>query len=216
MLWNLVNKSKKEWIKDYKMGTTLKDINFGLNKFCVPSVLSALTGKSTDECAAVISSISGRQDIRAVHIDHTIKALNMLRFDVVKHNVYGYSLYAVLNNLVTQEGLYLIRVPGHIVAIEVKDLKIFICDNHTQTPIDASGSARLIQKVVETYKVTKRHEPKLLETVIEISDYSTARIHMNAIDKYEDERDNVITSMGYIYYRNVSDLRKLLEELRKI
>ena len=64
------------------MMTNLKDVNFGLNQFCGPAVLSSLTGKSTDECASVISAISGRLEIRAVDMKYLIAALEKLRFNV--------------------------------------------------------------------------------------------------------------------------------------
>ncbi len=47
------------------MTTNLKDINFGINQFCGPAVISVLTGKSTDECASVIMAITGRSEERS-------------------------------------------------------------------------------------------------------------------------------------------------------
>src|ERR1700687_1487959 len=99
--------------------TNLKPINFGLNHFCVPSVMSALTGRSTDECAAVISSINGRTEIRAVNVPDIIKAFQKLRFDVEEQTVYSRMLYGVLMGLSKSDGLYLVLVPHHIVAIRV-------------------------------------------------------------------------------------------------
>lgn len=61
--------------------TNLKDINFGINQYCGPAVLSALTGESTDRCAAVISAVSDRKEIKAVQRQHLIDAL--LVFDLM-------------------------------------------------------------------------------------------------------------------------------------
>ncbi len=61
--------------------TNLKDINFGLNEYCGPAVLSALTGESTDRCASVIMSITGKTVVKAVDFDDLVKAFKKLRFD---------------------------------------------------------------------------------------------------------------------------------------
>src|SRR6266436_10357340 len=99
----------------------MKPITFGVNKYCVPTVMSALTGRSTDECAAVISSINGRKEIKAVNTADIIKAFQKLRFDVEERHVPGRTLYGVLNRLVVQDGLYLVMVPHHIVAIRIEE-----------------------------------------------------------------------------------------------
>ena len=101
--------------------TNLHEVNFGLNQFCGPSVMSALTGKSTDECAAVISAVSGRQEIRAVAIAHLIEAFKRLRFDMTKIDRQGYTLFGNLSALSTHKGMYIIVVPKHVVAVEVTD-----------------------------------------------------------------------------------------------
>ena len=49
--------------------TNLKAVNVGMNKYCGPAVLSILTGKSTDECARVISSINGSYNVAGVQLN---------------------------------------------------------------------------------------------------------------------------------------------------
>lgn len=195
--------------------TNLKEVNFGINIFCGPSVLSALTGKSTDECAAVISAISGRKEIKAVEIKHILEAVCKLRFNYDKIGIRATRLFGVLSELSSKDGLYLITVPRHIVAIEVKESKIYICDNHTKSPIDAASSARLTQSVEEVYKITARAEPKFIGARIEI-ELKYNNIYLKAIDEYEDSRDNVSVNRGQIYYRNSEELSKIIQALENI
>jgi len=146
--------------KSEQSSTNLKEVNFGLNQYCGPAVLSALTGESTDRCAAVISAVSGRQVIKAVEIAHLKEALKRLKFDVTETNFAGQMLYGVLYRMHTFDGLYLVFVPHHVIAIEVKGTEIYICDNHTKTPMDIKQSARLSQKVERVLKVSRKEEPK--------------------------------------------------------
>ena len=192
--------------------TSFKEINFGLNQFCGPAVLSALTGKSTDECAAVIGAISGRQEIRAVNIEHLISALERLRFNVEPVKTYFGSLFGSLITLSKADGIYIVLVPRHVVAVEIREKRIFLIDNHTKTAIDASSSARLIQRVERVYKVTARSEPKLLYSEVQVEKrYKT--IYLKAIDRYVDERDNVEVNLGYVLARSEDELAKIKERL---
>lgn len=197
------------------MTSNLKDINFGINQFCGPAVLSALTGKSTDECAAVISSINGRQEIRAVEIKDLIKALEKLRFDVSGLPLVGCTLYRAFSLLVNKPSLYIILIPRHVIAVEVKDNHIFLIDNHSKSPIDAAHSARLMQKVEAVYRVISRGESKLISRSISIDNYNNI-ITIKALNIYEDVRDNYNTRLGNFSYTNISELEEIINELAKI
>ena len=152
------------------MTTNLKEVNFGLNQFCGPAVISALTGKSTDECAAVISAVSGRQEIRGVQVAHLIEAFKRLKFDMAKIDSYGYSLFGNLNVLASKPGMYIVLVPKHVVAVEVtEDKHLFLVDNHSKSPIPAEGSARLSQRCEGVYKIIEMPKPVFIETRIEIT-----------------------------------------------
>lgn len=195
--------------------TTLNDINFGINQFCGPSVLSALTGKSTDECASVISSISGKQTIEAVNISHLLQALQKLRFDNEQIQTVGRSLYANLIGLSSKDGIYIVLIPKHVVAVEVSSGLIYLIDNHSKSALPANSSARLMQTVTGIYKLSKRANPILLRTDISIiKEYNNIRI--KATEIYEDFRDNVEMNRGYIYYRNIEELEQIINELAKI
>src|SRR6266446_3016821 len=143
------------------MITTLKEIH-GMNSFCGPGVMSALTGKSTDECAAVISAISGRVEIRSVNIKHLIEAFKRLRFDMIEIEKSSYTLFGCLNGLSSRPGMYIVLIPKHVIAVEVAVengiYKLFLIDNHSKSPLPAESSARLSQKVDSIYKITAKPE----------------------------------------------------------
>lgn len=141
----------------------LNAITVGQNKYCGPAVLSILTGKSTDECASVISSINGKYNIEGVELKHLLEAASRLGFDnlpIAPAN----SLYGTLIRLVNSDGLYIVTVANHFVAIEVAHKKIYFCDNHTKEPMPAGASARLLQKVKAVNRVFKRREPVLMSS----------------------------------------------------
>ena len=195
--------------------TNLKDVNFGINQFCGPAVLSAFTGKTTDECAAVISIITGKMEIRGVNTHHLIKALEKLRFKVEKQRVYGYTLYAVLNYLINKDGLYLITVPRHFIAIEVKDKQVYIVDNHTKEPINAAGSSRLTQNVVEIMLVTPLPQPVFIRSLIQVASF-LGRIEITKMNIYENKDDCVDERIGWIYYKTDEELIEMIRQLRSI
>lgn len=181
--------------------TNLKEVNFGMNKFCGPAVLSALTGKSTDECAAVISAINGQTTITAVYMHDLMRAFNKLGFDFTKEEkLIGRTLYGTLFRLASEEGMYIVCVPHHVVAVEVKDKRAYIIDNHTKQPLVASSSSRLMQKVTEVYRVKERPKPiklppswqdrerydKVMRMIEEAKRIlSVVEVHVNAIDDEE-------------------------------
>ena len=194
--------------------TELKSINFGMNKYCVPAVMSALTGRSTDECAAVITSINGRQEIKAVNVPDIIKAFKKLRFDIEEQNVPARTLFGTLDRLSTKDGNYLIIVPHHIVAISVENNKVQLVDNASKEPLDASMSARLTQQVDKIFKITAKAPPKLIltEIVVEKDEY-LSRLNIMRMSRYENKEDDVKYPLGYIRYDNEGELMKILEVL---
>jgi hypothetical protein len=193
--------------------TNLHEINFGINAFCGPSVMSALTGKSTDECASIISAVSGRQEIRAVSTSHLIEAFKRLKFDMIEVNRTGYSLFANLNNLSTKPGMYIVMVPKHVVAVEVtKDNHLFLVDNHSKSPLPAEGSARLSQKCEAVYSITKKPDPIFVETIITV-DRGYNNIFINATDIYNPETDNVMRRLGQFTFKNDKEVEMILYRL---
>lgn len=141
--------------------TRLNAVNIGMNKFCGPAVLSILTGKSTDECARVISSINGQYRVEGVQLNDLLRAADKLGFDQKAYPASS-SLYVALTRLVNDDGMYIVTLPNHFVAIEVSEKRIYFCDNHTKEPMPAASSARMLQKVMAVHKVIRRKEPELI------------------------------------------------------
>lgn len=198
--------------------TSLKDINFGMNQYCGPSVLSALTGKSTDECASVISSISGKAQITFVEINHLLAALKRLRFTIETIKPVGNSLYANLVSL--KPGMYVIIVPRHVIAVEATESERYLIDNHTKRAINAASSARLMQTVQQIWKVVPLPPKRFLRTEIKVEwnqAYSLGKnIRLTWNDIYENNADNETGSMGSIYLRKREDLDVLVQKLREL
>ena len=192
--------------------TNLKEVNFGINQYCGPAVLSALTGESTDRCAAVISAVSGRREIRAVDRADLKEALKRLKFDITETKFGGGTLFGTLHRMYNKNGLYIVFVPHHVVAVEVKDSQIYICDNHTKTPIEIKQSARLMQKCQDVWEVTPHPIPKYLRTEIRIfQGFKGIDIFRKLI--YENEEDNITEVIGNIRSISNSEIFKIVEEL---
>jgi len=112
----------------------------GINQFCGPAVLAAITGLSTDECAVAISSVTGQKEIKGVYPKDLIKTLENLRCEVKEIEIHARTLFGVINNLSGTEGFYIIVVPKHYVAIEVnKSGQVYLIDNHTKESIAANS-----------------------------------------------------------------------------
>ena len=139
----------------------LNSVNIGMNKYCGPAVLSILTGKSTDECAAMISSVNSRYTVKGVSTKDLLEAAKRLGFDS-KLVPSGNTLYGSLVRLSNDEGMYIVSLSDHFVAVEVSDSKIYFCDNHTKEPMPAASSARMMQKCQRVDKVFKMAEPKII------------------------------------------------------
>jgi hypothetical protein len=192
--------------------TNLKEVNFGINQYCGPSVLSTLTGESTDRCAAVISAVSGRSEIKAVQSAHLKEALKRLKFDVELTLHAGGTLFGTLHRIHSSPGLYVIFVPHHVVAVEVKDNEIFICDNHTKTPIDIRSSARLMQRVEKVWRVFPHPQPKFIGTDIKVTKTHN-NVYIEALDVYESQADNTTRRLGQFTFKNEEEMNAIISEL---
>lgn len=195
--------------------TNLKDVNFRINQYCGPAVLSALTGESTDRCAAVISAVSGKKEIKAVEQAHLIEALKRLRFSVEETSFKGSTLYGTLYRMHGEPGLYIIFVPNHVVAVEVIGTEIFICDNHSKQPLDIRASARLTQKVDRVLKVVAKNPPKFVRSEIKLEKY-TYKIDIIRVNIYENEEDNTIVPLGFVKSQDNKELSDILYKLHSL
>lgn len=191
--------------------TTLNDVH-GLNEYCGPSVLSIFTGETTDRCAAVIGAVSGKKVIKAVDRAHLKEAFKRLRFDVEITGFSGSSLFGVLFRMRAANGLYAVFVPHHVIAVEVRDKEIFLCDNHSKQPLDIRQSARLSQKVEEVWKVFPHQIPKLLTSELKIvKGFNGIEIFREMI--YENKVDNYQSYIGGIKTTSQKELEDVLYKL---
>lgn len=140
--------------------TNLKDLKEGYNKYCGPAVLSILTGKNTDECAYVIGSVTGNYKTTGVYPKDLLKAAEQLGFTYEQVRCGGESLFKSLFLIVKTDGMYIVEVGTHYVVLEVRENQIFLCDNHTKSPIHAASSARLMQEVKCVYRVFAKEVPE--------------------------------------------------------
>lgn len=134
---------------------------FGMNRYCGPAVLSALTGKSTDTCAAVISAISGKNVIKSVQVEHLVEAFKRLNFETQEVCPVSRTLYGNISFMINRDGNYIIVVPEHVVAVTITDKQAFFIDNHTKEPINAIASARLTQEVKRIIKITPKTQEQI-------------------------------------------------------
>lgn len=132
--------------------TNLNEV-FGVNQYCGPGVLSALTGLSTDRCAAVISAVTGRNVIKGTQIPHLLEAAKRLGFESSEVKPLASTVYGQICQLVNQDGYYIISVPSHVIAMEIRDKAVYLIDNQTKQPVSAQSSARLLLRVMGVYKL---------------------------------------------------------------
>lgn len=190
---------------------TINNVFEGNNKFCGPAVLSILSGKSTDECASAVSSITGNYRVKGVFIQDLIRAGNKLGLAFVMFEPAG-SLYGTIVKFINQDGVYLISTETHYVVIEIKDKKVYFCDNHTKEPIPASASARLGAKVITIHKTTVIIKSEYMKTIIDASIINDT-VHLFKVQVFQNEKDNIRGSIGTIDIRNVK-LDWVIESLR--
>lgn len=143
------------------MPPKLKAVEFGYNKYCGPAVLSILTGRSTDECAKVISQVSKQYTVVGVTLTDLMESARRLGFNTENMHIDGMSLFRALLTLAPKgDGTFIVNVPNHWVCIEVTDGKLYFCDNHTKEPIPAASSARLSMPALAVWKLTRNPDFK--------------------------------------------------------
>ena len=132
----------------------------GDNIYCGPAIISAVTGKSTTEIAAMIQELRRNKNPVVGVWDHELETIyNKLGYRcVVSANVpRGTSLFNALCSITS--GIWAIVVPGHYVCVEVdSDGKRWFIDNHTKRPMSAAASARGMQKVIWIRKIVKKED----------------------------------------------------------
>lgn len=194
----------------------INNLREGYNKFCGPAVLSIITGKSTDECADVISRVTGEYKVKGVHIYDLLKAMKKLDMEYEQKDSSG-TLYATIIHHINDNGMYIISTPTHYVVIEILDKKVYFCDNHTKEPIQASSSARLGNQVITIHRVWVKEvsKPVFLETTLEVAKVNDT-IHVYRRHFYENPDDNRTDSLGSISYKSDGELLFILDKIKEV
>lgn len=195
----------------------MNSVTIGQNKYCGPAVLSILTGKSTDECARVIGSINGKYTIEGVELGHLLQAAERLGFDSERVQPAA-TLFGSLIRLVNNDGVFIVAVAKHFVAIEVNERKIYFCDNHTKEPMPAASSARLQQPVHTIYKVIKRREPMLVSSKIVAKktltmDEGYCTVVISEHITYDIEKYNKVNTVGFVRFNTEENYNEFLKGL---
>lgn len=137
----------------------MNQVTFGQNKFCGPSVMSAICGITTDEAESIIKSITCQKGrVTGVYEKDLRAAFESIGYKTDKITFVGRSVFAALFhiNYTYGNGFFVFTVPGHYIAVELNGNHRYICDNHSKEPINASASSRLGQKAVSVFRVVKK------------------------------------------------------------
>lgn len=151
------------------------------NIYCGPAVLSIFTGARVDDCAEEISKISGAFKVKGVYPDDLMKAGNAMGLQFHENIAFtGRTIFWTASALVRMgNAKYLVTIPKHYIALEVRDGSLFICDNHTKTELELQNSSRLSQKVERVWRVDKVREYE--RPVIVKVDYEVERTGMDIL-----------------------------------
>ena len=184
------------------------------NQFCGPAVISILTGYGTDHCANVISSVTGRTNIQAVSVPEILRVLDKLRFryDQVES---GCSLYSLIIRINRTDGMYIVTVPRHVVALEVKAGIVYFCDNHTREPINAGASARLSQWVDTCFRTEARPDPVFVTSTIEVKP-NLQGIEVFRNNYFVNKEDDDCKLLGTIWSRDTEERKKIVMKMLEV
>ena len=130
------------------------------NQYCGPAVLSIFTGARVDDCAEEIQKVNGKHKITGVFSSDLMAAgVNMGLEFTENVGFQGRSIFWAGTVMCRMpDAQYLVTIPKHFIALEVRERKLYICDNHTKTELELQNSARLGQKIERVWKVTKVRE----------------------------------------------------------
>lgn len=194
-------------------------ITEGHNKFCGPAVLSILTGKSTDDCALAISSITGEYQIKGVQLSHLLSAANKLGYGSRFVECSDISMYRAIIQIINEDGMYIVTLPKHFVCLEIKNRQAYFCDNHTKEAIPAGSSARLMQKVSSVHKIFERPKPKLLYDCIQVlrfkNEDNAIQIKINRAKTYDMIEANMKINLANFKLNSEEELESLITQISR-
>jgi hypothetical protein len=188
----------------------------GMNQYCGPAVLSIITGKSTDECASILAEVCGQREIREIKLPDLIKTCKKLRFYVIERDA-DCSLFSLMHMIHNYDGMYIVVVKKHVIAVEVSEGNVLLCDNHTKEPINGAASARLSQLALACFKVEPKPPAQLLEEKLIWSEHSYNSnqifIDLKIESIFQDNEDNYIRHVGYITARDRKELKTIRDRM---
>ena len=133
----------------------MNEIQFGKNRYCGPSALSAVLGITTDEAEKLLQKLrNNKRKVTGVYLYELQSVLNLFGRKATIVEPKGYTVFANLMNL-REDGYYIFNVKDHFITIEVNGQHRYICDNHSKKPITFSSSSRLMMPCIRVLKVGK-------------------------------------------------------------
>jgi len=195
------------------------DTNIGMNIFCGPAVLSIFTGLDTDSCAEEISKVNGKHTIKGVYPQDLIEAGMAMGLDFTEIPSFeSRSIFWAGSVLIKMApAMYLVTIPKHYIALEVRDKTIYICDNHTKTEIELQNSARLSQKIERVWKVIRVREyskPHVVHTQYH-AEMIGGSTYIKRVDKLSDDGVK-IHPLGSFSVTSPTVLQEIAFEIMKL
>lgn len=189
------------------------------NIYCGPAVLSIFTGARADDCAEEISKINGAFKVKGVTVGDLILTGEAMGLSFTENLAFaGRSIFWAGSVLVKMPpGMYLVTLPKHYIALEVRDDTLYICDNHTKTELELQNSSRLSQKIERLWRVEKLR-PYSRPTIVNI-EHAVERIgmdvHVKTIHTLSDGGIKILP-LGSFRVSRPSDLRDIAFKLMEL
>lgn len=189
------------------------------NIYCGPAVLSIFTGARADDCAEEIGKVIKAFKVKGVYPGDLMKAGEAMGLKF--HNIPAFtsrSIFWAGTVLVKlPPAQYLVTIPKHYIALEVRDGALYICDNHTKSEIELQNSSRLSQKIEQVWRVEKVREYVKPHPVK--SEYFTAREGNDVLVsvKYEMSDGEVkISHLGQFKVASPEGMREIAFKLMEL
>lgn len=134
---------------------TLQPIKRAKNTFCAPAVLAALANVDTDTAAKMLSDINGEKEITGVYLRDLLLAINKVGYKNEWIRTKQKTLFTWLLMDRPKDGIYLVMILKHFILIEVDNPQVNLLDNHTKSSLRIASSARLNQRLISIYRLTR-------------------------------------------------------------
>lgn len=126
----------------------------GGNTYCGPAALASIFCITPRDAAAVIRDVTGKTKVFGVHQRDIKHAVRELGGTLTQLNPSGPRVHLDDFAKTLADGVYLVCVTGHYVALEVIDKTIEVCDNHTIYPRDVARYSMRRKCVKTAWRIT--------------------------------------------------------------